>query len=86
MQLFLNTWLKNQLFVTFRYFRSAYIGYRDTLQDSWGYSLIEPEKARAQILRTLAHMLRDGPARATTRPTTTAPTSAASWIPAPGLP
>lgn len=60
MQLFLNTWLKNQLFVTFRYVRSGYIGYRDTLQDSWGYSLIEPEKARAQILRTLAHMLRDG--------------------------
>ncbi|MDD2237721.1 MAG: hypothetical protein PHP44_10335 [Kiritimatiellae bacterium] len=60
MQLFLNTWLKNQLFLTFRFVRSGYIGYRDTLQDTWGYLLIEPEKARTQFLRTLAHMQRDG--------------------------
>ncbi len=57
---FLNVWLKNQLFTTFRYIRSGYIGYRDTIQDSWGYSLIEPKRAREQILKTLSFMLRGG--------------------------
>ncbi len=57
---FLNVWLKNQLFTTFRYIRSGYIGYRDTIQDSWGYSLIEPKRAREQILKTLSFMLKDG--------------------------
>ncbi len=59
-ELFLNTWLKNQLYTTFRYIRSGYIGYRDTIQDSWGYSLIEPKRAREQILKTLSYMLKDG--------------------------
>ncbi len=59
-EMFLNVWLKNQLFTTFRYIRSGYIGYRDTIQDSWGYSLIEPKKAREQILKTLSFMLKDG--------------------------
>ena len=59
-QNFLNVWLKNQLFLTFRFIRSGYVGYRDTLQDTWGYTLIEPGKARAQLLRTLSHMMTDG--------------------------
>jgi len=59
-QNFLNTWLKNQIFVTFRYVRSGYIGYRDTTQDSWGYTLIEPGRIKAQILKTLAFMNPDG--------------------------
>jgi len=59
-QLFLNTWLKNQIFVTFRYIRSGYIGYRDTTQDSWGYTLIEPDRIKAQILKTLSFMNPDG--------------------------
>lgn len=59
-QNFLNTWLKNQIFLTFRYIRSGYIGYRDTIQDSWGYTLIEPKRAREQILKTLSFMNSDG--------------------------
>ena len=57
---FLNVWLKNQLFLTFRFVRSGYIGYRDTLQDTWGYTLLDTERSRKQLLRTLAHMMKDG--------------------------
>ncbi|MEA2011956.1 MAG: hypothetical protein U9O87_02565 [Verrucomicrobiota bacterium] len=57
---FLNVWLKNQLYLTFRFIRSGYIGYRDTLQDTWGYTLIDIEISRKQILKTLAHMLPSG--------------------------
>ncbi len=57
---FLNTWLKNQLFLTFRHIRSGLIGYRDTIQDSWGYTLMEPKKAREQILRTISYIKPDG--------------------------
>lgn len=60
MRNFLNVWLKNQLFTTFRYVRSGYIGYRDTLQDTWGYQLVERELTKEQILRTLAFMKKDG--------------------------
>lgn len=57
---FLNIWLKNQLYVTFRYVRSGYIGYRDTIQDSWGYTLLEPDKARERILNAISFMNSDG--------------------------
>lgn len=57
---FLNTWLKHQLYLTFRFVRSGYIGYRDTLQDAWGWMLLDPDGARKQILRTLKYMNRDG--------------------------
>lgn len=57
---FLNVWLKNQLFLTFRYVRSGYIGYRDTIQDSWGYILLDPKRAREQILKALSFMKNDG--------------------------
>lgn len=60
MEMFLNIWLKNQLYLTFRYVRSGYVGYRDTIQDSWGYTLLEPEKARGRILYTLSFMKSDG--------------------------
>lgn len=60
MEKFLNIWFKNQMFVTFRYVRSGYIGYRDTIQDTWGYELIQPELTKAQILRTLSFMNKDG--------------------------
>ncbi len=60
LQNFLNTWLKNQLFLTFRHIRSGLIGYRDTIQDSWGYILMEPKKARAQILKTISYIKPDG--------------------------
>ncbi len=57
---FLNTWLKNQLSLTLRYVRSGLVGYRDCLQDAWGYTLIEPKQARAHILQALSHMRPDG--------------------------
>lgn len=60
MEMFLNIWLKNQLYLTFRYVRSGYVGYRDTIQDSWGYTLLEPQKARERILYTLSFMKSDG--------------------------
>jgi cellobiose phosphorylase len=60
MQNFLNIWFKHQLFLTYRYVRSGYIGYRDSLQDAWGYGLIEPESVRDKILRILSHMKKDG--------------------------
>lgn len=59
-QNFLNIWLKNQLFLTFRYIRSGYIGYRDTLQDSWGYELLDPDDAKRQIMLALSYMKKDG--------------------------
>ncbi len=60
LQNFLNVWLKNQLFLTFRFIRSGFVGFRDTLQDTWGYSLLDPARARAALLRTMAHIKRDG--------------------------
>ncbi len=60
LQSFLNVWLKNQLHLTFRFVRSGYMGYRDTLQDAWGYTLIDPDRARRLLLRTLSHMMKDG--------------------------
>ncbi|MCB2156058.1 hypothetical protein KQI84_14360 [bacterium] len=57
---FLNVWLKNQLFLTFRFVRSGFFGFRDTLQDTWGYSLLDPAMAKRFLLRTLAHVCGDG--------------------------
>lgn len=59
-EFFLNTWLKNQLHLTFRFVRSGFIGFRDTLQDTWGMVLLDPAMARRYLLRTLAHVRRDG--------------------------
>lgn len=57
---FLNVWLKNQLFLTFRFVRSGFFGFRDTLQDTWGYTLLDPVISRRFLLRTLSHVRRDG--------------------------
>ncbi len=58
---FLNYWLKNQLFITYRYNRGTmFTGYRDAFQDSWGYMLVDPEKAKEGIVTTLSYMLPDG--------------------------
>ncbi len=58
---FVNYWLKNQLQLTFNFDRShPTVGYRDGLQDSWGYMLVDPEEAKGKLVRTLAHMLPDG--------------------------
>ncbi len=60
MQKFLNIWLKHQLYLTFRFVRSGYIGYRDSLQDTWGYELVEPDLVKDRILIILSHMKSDG--------------------------
>lgn len=57
---FLNVWLKNQLYLTFRFVRSGLFGFRDTLQDTWGYTLLDPAMSRRFLLRTLSHVRRDG--------------------------
>lgn len=60
LEYFLNIWLKNQIHLTYRYNRFDLTGYRDVLQDSWGYMLLEPEKAKERILEALSKMYRDG--------------------------
>lgn len=60
LQMFLNNWFKHQLFLTFRYVRSGHIGYRDSLQDTWGYELVEPDLTKGKLLRILSHMKSDG--------------------------
>ena len=61
MEYFLNYWLKNQLYLTYRYDRAAKeIGYRDGLQDSWGYCLVDAKKAKEKLIATLSHMYPDG--------------------------
>ena len=61
LEYFINYWLKNNMFLTYRYDRAErFIGVRDSLQDSWGYCLVNPDKAREKMLITLGHMLPDG--------------------------
>lgn len=60
MEYFLNTWLKNQLYLTVRFNRGAYMGYRDVMQDAWGYLFVEPQKVRQRIIECLSHMYSDG--------------------------
>ena len=61
MEYFLNYWLKNQLHLTYRYDRAAKeTGYRDGLQDSWGYCLVDAKKAKELMIATLSHMYPDG--------------------------
>ena len=61
LEYFLNYWLKNQLYLTYRYDRGGpFNGYRDALQDSWGYCLVDPTAAKDKILKTLSFMYPDG--------------------------
>ncbi len=58
---FLNTWLKYQLGLTYRYNRNSQTGgFRDVLQDSWGAMLIYPEYGKARLLEALSHLYSDG--------------------------
>ncbi len=59
-QHFLNTWLKNQLHLTARYNRSDLMGYRDVMQDAWGYLLVDPAFSRKKLLEGLGKMYEDG--------------------------
>ena len=62
LQNFLNVWFKNQLNLTFCFCRSGHNGYRDTLQDAWGYTLVDPAAAQARLLTILSHQNADGTA------------------------
>lgn len=58
---FLNTWLKYQVAMTYRYNRAEYNGnYRDVLQDSWGAMLIEPKGAIERVIEALDWIYFDG--------------------------
>lgn len=58
---FLNTWLKYQLAMTYRYNRAEYNGgYRDVLQDSWGAMLIRPEFGIERTIEALNWVYEDG--------------------------
>ncbi len=61
MESFLNIWLKNQLWLTYRYDRATRLtGYRDGMQDSWGYLLVDPDAAKSKLLFLLSKMYEDG--------------------------
>ncbi len=58
---FMNIWLKNQIYMTGRYDRAHHlIGYRDGMQDSWGYMIMDPEYTKKRILFLLDNMHPDG--------------------------
>ena len=57
---YLNYWFKNQVHLTFYYTRGAITGYRDVLQDTWGFSLLDRAEARRVLIRTLSYMQPDG--------------------------
>ena len=63
MERFINYWLKNQIDLTFRYDRGGQklmVGYRDGLQDSWGYMLVDPNRAIDGVIFCLSYMYPDG--------------------------
>lgn len=62
LQHFLNVWFKHQLQLTFYFTRSGHSGYRDSLQDIWGYTLMDPAASRSRLLTVLAHLRADGTA------------------------
>lgn len=62
MQHFLNVWFKNQLHLNFHFVRSGQNGYRDSLQDDWGFTLIDPHAAESRLCEILSHQCKDGTA------------------------
>jgi cellobiose phosphorylase len=58
---FLNIWLKNQLYLTYRYDRALSLtGYRDGMQDSWGHLLVDPYIIKEKLLFLFKYMYADG--------------------------
>lgn len=58
---FLNIWIKNQLYLTYRYDRAGRLtGYRDGMQDSWGYMLVNLKESKSKIMALLKYMYSDG--------------------------
>lgn len=62
LQNFLNVWFKNQLKLVFHFVRSGQCGYRDTLQDAWGWTMIDPAAATEQLIKILSCQCADGTA------------------------
>ena len=59
-EMFLNVWLKNQLNLTFHTNRGHLFGFRDTMQDTWGYTLMAPAASKKYFLNTLSKIRTDG--------------------------
>jgi cellobiose phosphorylase len=62
LEYFVNAWFKNQLQLVFHFVRSGHNGYRDALQDAWGFALLDPEAARERLIEILRHQCADGTA------------------------
>ncbi|OGV54491.1 MAG: hypothetical protein A2X45_09840 [Lentisphaerae bacterium GWF2_50_93] len=62
MQNFLNAWFKNQLNLIFHFVRSGQNGYRDSLQDVWGLTLMDPKLSEERLYEILSYQLADGTA------------------------
>lgn len=61
-QNFLNVWLKNQLHLISNFVRSGQHGYRDSVQDAWGMTLVDPEASRDRLFEILSYQCADGTA------------------------
>jgi cellobiose phosphorylase len=57
---FLNFWLKNQLNLNYQFVRAGQCGYRDTLQDVWGFILLDPVDVANKLIDILSHQNSDG--------------------------
>ena len=55
-----NTWMKHQLFLMADWARFYFKGYRDTLQDSAGMSVINSDRATAMLEKALQNQKSDG--------------------------
>lgn len=55
-----NTWTKQQVDLCAQVGRGATRGYRDALQDAWGYSSFDADAARDKIVEALEHQYADG--------------------------
>lgn len=56
----LNTWTKQQVVLCSEVGRGATRGYRDALQDAWGYASFNAEASRIKIEEALRHQYADG--------------------------
>lgn len=55
-----NTWTKQQVILCAQVGRGASRGYRDALQDAWGYTSFDADAARDKITEALCHQYADG--------------------------
>ena len=61
MERFLNTWLKYQIGLIYRFNRNTQnAGFRDLLQDAWGAMLIRADYSKPRLIEALSHLYSDG--------------------------